>query len=949
MNPFDQFDAQQGASGGGASNPFDQFDAPKATAKGYLESIRDAGGSSIAKRGIGLFQTAEDIGLPVHKLFGVDKAAFDKATSDATRNENQAAQGTGITGAISGAVLDPINFMLPSMGAAKGAGMLAKIGAGAKAGALYGAAAGGTGAITEDQSRIGEAAKGGVFGAGVGAAIPIAGAAISKASNAVGGVYNRLASLLGNENAQGNIADNIIAKKLVSEGFTQQEVESALQDARQSGLMPTLGEATGSSGVQQVEKSIIRGQGEGANTMRDTLFDRNKNIVPSTLQDFAGGLKQKAGNVSDAYKAAADEAAQRSEIPFTAQEAARLPIANDAIQAGDNGLTNFYQAKLDELNGKFGAGDSSKKPILSWIKESGGISTESKAAQELNSMGINSSTYPALFRKQGGIGDLDNIPLSEFNKRFGLTAKDGGNGYVDRDWLLNTLKNEKFKAGNAPATDTGFINALNDAGIDYRTAKGSDVFNALHPDEAERLAIQSESLTKPNPIQSVNDSIRTRLSQLGGVNNIESKALKQAQAILDNAKARGNSFDALLDAKKQLDDLFIEGADANAQKNASRYVAQYSKQITDTLNELAPTKYGMATQAAKTNMAANDILDAVNSTNQSSLAALYNKVWAKPELQADFLRKLPDDATRQQAITLFSNLEKIKRGFGGSDTAFNLPANNQLANEAGIGFDPRAFNSVEAPQTLLNKIGSAAQAGVYKQIARQSVNPDVQRLIQAMQKASGQSLMKDVTPYVTNGALITGEHALEAPASKVMLPAPVMQPMENNQYSPQSSNDPIGNAAQATGINPQLLQLMAQRESGGNPNARAKTSSAKGLFQFTTSTWNEMVQKYGQQFGITKAGIFDPSQNAMAAALYAKDNAQYLAEKIGRAPTDAEIYMAHFLGAKGAAKLLNSTGQENAVALFPQAAQANRSIFYDGMKPRTTAQVYQIIANKLEA
>lgn len=142
---------------------------------------------------------------------------------------------------------------------------------------------------------------------------------------------------------------------------------------------------------------------------------------------------------------------------------------------------------------------------------------------------------------------------------------------------------------------------------------------------------------------------------------------------------------------------------------------------------------------------------------------------------------------------------------------------------------------------------------------------------------------------------------------------------------------------------------MAQRESGGNPNARAKTSTAKGLFQFTTGTWNNMVKKYGADYGITKAGIFDPSQNAMAAALFAKDNAQYLTDKIGRPPTDAEIYMAHFLGARGAAKLLNSTGSENAVALFPQAAQANRSIFYNGMKPRTTTELYQVIANKIGA
>ena len=46
----------------------------------------------------------------------------------------------------------------------------------------------------------------------------------------------------------------------------------------------------------------------------------------------------------------------------------------------------------------------------------------------------------------------------------------------------------------------------------------------------------------------------------------------------------------------------------------------------------------------------------------------------------------------------------------------------------------------------------------------------------------------------------------------------------------------------------------------------------------------------------------------MAGALTQK-NAEYLERKIGREPTDGELYMAHFLGAHGASKLIDATRQ----------------------------------------
>jgi hypothetical protein len=73
------------------------------------------------------------------------------------------------------------------------------------------------------------------------------------------------------------------------------------------------------------------------------------------------------------------------------------------------------------------------------------------------------------------------------------------------------------------------------------------------------------------------------------------------------------------------------------------------------------------------------------------------------------------------------------------------------------------------------------------------------------------------------------------------------------------------------------------------------------------------------------------------------DHASYLRGRVGRAPTAGELYAAHFLGPQGAARLIQAMQTSpgaSAAALFPEAAGANRSIFYRGGRSLTVAEVY---------
>ena len=83
------------------------------------------------------------------------------------------------------------------------------------------------------------------------------------------------------------------------------------------------------------------------------------------------------------------------------------------------------------------------------------------------------------------------------------------------------------------------------------------------------------------------------------------------------------------------------------------------------------------------------------------------------------------------------------------------------------------------------------------------------------------------------------------------------------------------------------------------------------------------------------------------AAVLTQSNSFKLTGKIGRRPTDAELYMAHFMGVGGAGKLIqNAEDNPNASAarMFPNAAAANQSIFYDRSgQARSVSEVYSVL------
>jgi len=181
-------------------------------------------------------------------------------------------------------------------------------------------------------------------------------------------------------------------------------------------------------------------------------------------------------------------------------------------------------------------------------------------------------------------------------------------------------------------------------------------------------------------------------------------------------------------------------------------------------------------------------------------------------------------------------------------------------------------------------------------------------------------------------------------------------------HIPKNIVNAIKTASSESGVDFSYLLNQAKAESSFNPTAKAKTSSATGLYQFIDSTWIEMVNKYGDEYGIDTKGKSrsdilqmrkDPEKASFMAAAFASENEKALNNNWGGDVGATELYFAHFMGASGATAFLNAR-DENPIArasdLFPKAARANRGVFYDPTthKPRTLEQVYQFFDKKFQ-
>src|SRR5260370_1298727 len=114
----------------------------------------------------------------------------------------------------------------------------------------------------------------------------------------------------------------------------------------------------------------------------------------------------------------------------------------------------------------------------------------------------------------------------------------------------------------------------------------------------------------------------------------------------------------------------------------------------------------------------------------------------------------------------------------------------------------------------------------------------------------------------------------------------------------------------------------AAAQLGYGKYADAISKSASGTYSVSDPAARKAIMKLRD----------DPTAASAMAAVLTQSNSFQLTGKIGRRPTDSELYMAHFMGVGGAAKLISSAEDNpgaSAARLFPHAAPPNPALLFD--------------------
>lgn len=137
------------------------------------------------------------------------------------------------------------------------------------------------------------------------------------------------------------------------------------------------------------------------------------------------------------------------------------------------------------------------------------------------------------------------------------------------------------------------------------------------------------------------------------------------------------------------------------------------------------------------------------------------------------------------------------------------------------------------------------------------------------------------------------------------------------------------------------------------------TSSAVGVMQFTNSTFLSVMRDktVASNIGVDTSVMSDedilklrsdPRVSVIAGAALASKNQKILENTLGRKVNDAELYMAHFLGAARAVSIATAREQNPNVPVstyLPEnVIEANKPVFKEGNRIKTVQEVYDDVS-----
>jgi hypothetical protein len=193
-----------------------------------------------------------------------------------------------------------------------------------------------------------------------------------------------------------------------------------------------------------VEKLALENEGAAVG---QTVFDDTYKQLMDTGRYESRQAAAQATLVRERYQTRAARLGNGS-------DADALYLRDQVRISGPGALARVQRGDLDLVIARLKSGETvraDKTPVLDIVRKAGGVKPGSNLAGELQAMGVTSRTHPGLFRKTG-IGDVDNFVLSEHDVLRDNGVPDSGNGYADKDAVLEALRREAGGRGAALLT-----------------------------------------------------------------------------------------------------------------------------------------------------------------------------------------------------------------------------------------------------------------------------------------------------------------------------------------------------------------------------------------------------------------------------------------------------------------------------------------------------------------
>ena len=147
--------------------------------------------------------------------------------------------------------------------------------------------------------------------------------------------------------------------------------------------------------------------------------------------------------------------------------------------------------------------------------------------------------------------------------------------------------------------------------------------------------------------------------------------------------------------------------------------------------------------------------------------------------------------------------------------------------------------------------------------------------------------------------------------------------------------------AQQQGVSVQSVAAVGQAESGfRNIPTGNGSSSATGPWQFTTSTFQAVSNKY--DLGYTAADITNPQAQATEVSYLMRDNANAVSQMTGQPATTLQAYGGWVFGSSAGARIAAVSADTPLSQLVSTQALAN-----NGMASWTVGQFRQVMTNRL--